>query len=409
VAFASGPVTFKRLFVDGQIEEQACEALVEALSRHAIGRDSITEADRTQVGWVTGDHILDTEFDFAKNVVGDCLHFALRIDANKTPMELVRSYQKLNETAALQASGREFLSRDERREARDQARSRADREAAAGMHRRMKQYPVLWDLATNSLYLGASSPTVVDRFSLLFATTFERNLTPAGAGMLASRWASRAGWTSAMSELRPTAFVNPPDGEGIQFDEGTDEARRYDFLGNEWLMWLWFTTHAESAEVVVNPAGDGVTTLFAGSLDLKCPFGLTGSESIKADDPTRLPEAREAIRTGKIPLRAGLHLVRQGEPYLCAIRGDVMHVSGLRLPPLDEVDDRVIFEERIGQLRHFATTLDDLYSVFLKQRLSAQWPARLAAIRAWLGGGHQQPNLKLHSDANEPAGDTVMV
>ena len=209
MGFASGSVTFKRFFVGGQGTKQVDESLLEALSKHAIGRDSMVEPDRTEVGWVTGDHILDTEFDFGKNAIEDCLYFALRIDTNKPPTDLVRSFQRLNEQATLEASGREVLTKEDRLEARDQARSRADREAAAGMHRRMKHYPVLWDLARNDLYLGATSPTVVDRFVLLFDTTFERALTPASAGTLASRWASRVGWSGSLSELKYCGLSAP--------------------------------------------------------------------------------------------------------------------------------------------------------------------------------------------------------
>ena len=126
MGFATGSVTFKRFFVGGKAPKQADEAMLEVLGKHAIGRDAMVEPYRTEVGWVTGDHILDTEFDFAKNAVGDCLYFGILIDANKPPPALVRSFQKLNEQAALEASGREYLTKEERRDARDQARSRAD-------------------------------------------------------------------------------------------------------------------------------------------------------------------------------------------------------------------------------------------------------------------------------------------
>ena len=36
-------------------------------------------------GWSGGDHVLDTSFDLAKNVVNDALHLALRVDTDKVP------------------------------------------------------------------------------------------------------------------------------------------------------------------------------------------------------------------------------------------------------------------------------------------------------------------------------------
>ena len=166
MGFASGSITFKRFFVSGSAYKRVDDALLEKLAARAIGADSVQTADRTEIGWTTGQHILDTDFDFAANAVADGRYFALRIDTDKAPNELVRSYQKLSEDAMLEASGREFLSKPERREAREQALARADAEARSGAFKRMKQVPVFWDLQRNQVYLGASSPTVVDHFYL---------------------------------------------------------------------------------------------------------------------------------------------------------------------------------------------------------------------------------------------------
>src|SRR5687768_10262734 len=162
MSFSSGTITFKRFFVNGPSYARVDEALLEQVQSRAMGANSLRTSDKTEIGWTTGEHILDTDFTFEKNAIADGLHLAMRVDTNKVPTELVRSYQKINEQAMLEASGRQFISKAERREAREQALARADMESRSGTYRRMKQVPIFWDLKRNEVYLGSAGSAVVD-------------------------------------------------------------------------------------------------------------------------------------------------------------------------------------------------------------------------------------------------------
>ena len=388
MGFAGGSITFKRFFVNGRNVNQVDEALLDQLAARAMGKDPIQTADRTEVGWVTGEHILDTEFDFAKNVIADGLHFALRIDTNKTPNDLVRSYQRMNEKAMLEASGREHLSKVERREAREQAKARADKESASGMHRRMKQIPVFWDLLRKEVYFGATGATTADHLMMLFRGTFDLPLTPASAGEMAARHSAAIGETRPFDDCVPAHFVNPPEGveaaiESSRFMESAGK----DFLGTEWLTWLWYTSHVESSDLMTG-LGESVTVLFDKSLQLECAFKLSGSTENTADGPTRLPEASVAMSNGKRPVRVGLQLAIHGELFSFGIRGDGMHYGSVQLPPIEDASDaRVVFEERISRLRDLIDTVGATYTLFLKRRLSSKWQQTLNAMRTWIAGG----------------------
>lgn len=388
MAFASGSITLKRFFVQGPVVKQVDESLIDRLSAHAIGKDSIVAADKTEIGWVTGDHILDTQFSPAKNAVADGLHFALRIDTNRPPSDLVRSYQRINEQAMLEASGRDFLSRAEKREAREQAKARADKEARAGAFRRSKQIPVFWDCGRGELYFGATGSTAADQLMLLFRETFDRSLTPASAGEIAGRWSAMAGETRAFDDCHPAHLVNPPDGADVhsaanKFMEGSSR----DFLGTEWLTWLWYASHVESPEVATG-LGKSVTVLFEKTLQLECAYKMTGSVAITCDAPTRTPEAPVALSVGKRPIRAGLHLAAHGEVFSLGIRGDVMHYTGVQLPePDDASTPREVFHDRMDKLRNLIEAVGETYNAYLKKRLSSKWPQVLNAMRSWVAGG----------------------
>jgi len=386
MAFAGGAVTFKRFYVLGAGFARVDEELLKRLADHAHGADSVRTSDRTELGWITGQHILDTRFDFAKNAVAGGLHFALRVDTNKPPGDLVRSYQKLAEEAMLEASGREFLTKGERKEARDQALARADQEAQAGQFRRSKAVPAFWDLEHNEVYLGGTGASLADQFMLLFRETFDRSLAPATAGEMGSRWAVKAGEGRAFDDCTPAHFINPPEG-AADASLHSAEASSRDYLGNEFLTWLWYTADVGSSEVTTTQ-GHSIAVLFEKSLQLQCAFRMNGSVSIQADAPADQPEAAVALAGGKVPMRAGLQVAVHGDAFSFSIRPDVMHFGAVQLPqPQDVNTPQAIFEDRMEHLRDLIEAVDALYVAFLKKRLSSKWPATLNAVRAWVAAG----------------------
>ncbi len=387
MGFASGAITFKRFFVNGDSFERVDEELLEMLAARSISKDPVRAADHTEIGWITGEHILDTQFDFAKNAIADGLHFSMRIDTNKAPADLVRSYQRINEQAMLEASGREFLSKAEKREAREQALSRADKEARSGQFRKMKAIPVFFDLKRNEVYLGTAGSNVVDQFTVLFRETFDRGVIAASSGEMAARWAALAGEGHAFDTCEPTHFVNPPEGAELALPEfAGNEGRTRDFLGTEWLTWLWYTAQAETPEITTQ-IGQSITVLFEKSLLLECAYKVSGKTSISGESPARLPETPVAISGGKRPVKSGLQFAAHGELFSASIRGDAMNFAGVQVSaPQDVKDPRAIFEDRIDKLRTFIDATGDLYQAFLRRRLSTKWSQTLASIRTYIAG-----------------------
>src|SRR5438876_2666730 len=95
MGFFSGRVTFARYKANGPAPGLFGPEHLERLAAHAIGRQRLAAADGVEIGWTAGDHILDTRFDLAKNVIDDALHFALRIDTLKVPGTLLSAYMQI--------------------------------------------------------------------------------------------------------------------------------------------------------------------------------------------------------------------------------------------------------------------------------------------------------------------------
>ncbi len=145
MGFFTGRLTCMRFRVGGRSLRSFGREQLEQLAAHAMGRQRMAAADGSAVGWIAADHILDTRFDLAKNIVNDALHFALRIDTLNIPADLLRAYTQV-ELEGLAASNPSGLkSARQKREARQLAKDRLEKEAQDGRFLRRKAIPLLWD------------------------------------------------------------------------------------------------------------------------------------------------------------------------------------------------------------------------------------------------------------------------
>ena len=380
MAFFSGRVSYLRFKVEGASPGMFDEEYLKRLAAHRIGKQRVASADGVEVGWIAGDHILDTRFELEKNIVNDTLQFALRVDSNKLPSELLRAYaaMELEALAGKNPSGRP--SARQKREARETARNRIEEEAKDGRFLRRKAVPVLWDCQSNELLFGTTSVTLVDRLLTLFQHTFGIGFEVLTSGTLAFRLAESRGQSRGIDDAQPSAFVPGLSASDVAWT--VDEADR-DFLGNEFFLWLWYYLENENDTLTLSD-GSEATLMLASSLVLECPRGQTGRESISHESPTRLPEARRAIQGGKLPRKTGLILVRNDSQYELTLHAESLAVSGAKLPAPEEGDDRARLEDRVGQLRHLIETIDLVYDRFGNKRASQEWTQELGKMQKWL-------------------------
>lgn len=370
MAFLIGRVTYTRFKADGDLPGMFGPDHLAKLEDAMIGKQRIATADGSQFGWIVGDHILNTRFDLANNIVNDSLQFAIRIDEHKLPADLLRSYYltELQSMTAQNPSG--FASARQKREARQIAKDRIEQEAKDGRFLRRKMVPIMWDGTTNDLLVGTTSASVIDRVVSLFDTTFARRLVCQIAGVAAEE----CGGATAVEQAAPSFS------EDVAWTSALDDR---DWLGNEFILWLWHVTENVSDTIKLDD-GSEVALMLARSLTLECPRGQYGKESFTSDGPAKLPEALRALQVGRLPRKAGLTLVRHDQPYHFAVQAETLAVSSAKLPAPEAEDARAKLEERVSQIRHLVETMDLLYARFISERLSPAWMTTTEAMRSWL-------------------------
>ncbi len=382
MGFFAGRISFLRFRVKGPSPRLFGPEHLERLDANAIGKQKVVAADGIEVGWIAGDHILDRSFSLEKNIVNDTLHFCLRVDVNKLPADLLRAYlqEELTALAERNPSGRPSLR--QRREAKASAIQRLEDEAKDGRFLRRKSFPVLWDAPSNELLVGTTSAAALDRLHPLFEQTFGQSFEPLGAGRLAFQLAETRGQTRNVDDARPSPFV--PGQSPTEMAWLPDEGSR-DFLGNEYLLWLWFQLDLEGDTIALSDKSE-VALMLSRTLVLECPRGTHGRETITSDAPTRLPEARKAIQAGRLPRKIGLMLVRHDQQYELTLQAETLAISGARLPAPESADERARLEERVSQVRDLLETLDLLYDAFCQRRTSENWTRELSRMQHWLQG-----------------------
>jgi hypothetical protein len=381
MGFFTGRATFLRFKVNGAAPRHFSDEQIDQLKDRQAGRQRIAAADGVETGWTAGEHVLDTDFHLAKNVVNDTLSFDLRVDTDKLPSDLLRAYYSVELKALSKKNPSGLPSARQKREAKEIARERLEQESKDGRYKKRKCIPVLWDRQTNEVLFGAASLTQVDRLCNLFEQTFGIDLECATAGRRAYQLAELHKRTRLVDDAAPSAFV--PGVSPTEVAWIADESSR-DFIGNEFLLWLWYHTDVQSDTVALADKSE-VTLMLARTLTLECPRGVTGHETITHEGPTRLPEARRAIQSGKLPRKVGLTLVRHGEQYELALHAETLAVGSAKLPPPDEdADARGKLDGRADQIRALIETLDLLYEAFGRKRFGKDWEPELLAMQKWL-------------------------
>ena len=156
-------------------------------------------------GWTNCDDMLDTSWKISPPEKGDYLAFALRLDTRRVPPSVLKKHTLMalrEEEAKNKEQGKKFISRERRKELKEQVRLR--------LMQRFLPIPavfdVVWNTTSGIIYLASTQTKLIDLFMNYFTLSFDLHLEPLTPYALASSFLSEEQITK-LDLLECTAFV----------------------------------------------------------------------------------------------------------------------------------------------------------------------------------------------------------
>lgn len=377
--FLRGSLGFERFSVAGFEDSAFGDEHIEILAKHAAGKNQSASTENVHIGFLGGNHLFDQDFDLSKNVINDAVHCSVRIDTNQIPAAIRNAWLQMELAGLAKDSEDGTVSKNARKEAKEAVEQRCEVEAASGKYRKMQQFPILWDVEQEMLYFGGSVGTGCGHCLDLLERCFEVEFRRIGAGAIAEAWAIEEERYAELDDLRPVSFIS--NGHQLEHVWTNEHSQKPDFLGNEFLMWLWWTLENES-DTIMLPDDSEVTIMLSKTLTLECPRGESGKETITSESPVALPETMLAIRSGKLPRKIGMTMISDGRQFDLVLQAETFAISGAKI----HLDDDEDFDDndRIDAIRLLSESTDLLFHVFCDRRTSSSWKKEQAEIGKWI-------------------------
>nr|DAG43764.1 MAG TPA: recombination-associated protein [Caudoviricetes sp.] len=368
MGFLASSVSFTRFRVIDPVPDELWAEIPQLLRKGAI--PDIDETTDSQAdGWVSFDDYLDTTWQAGPPQKGAYMAFSLRVDIRRIPAGVVRKRLDLalkREKAANKKKGKKFISRERRKELKEQVQ--------LSLRRRFLPVPgefnVIWNTANNEIWFASTQTKMLELFVQRFLATFKlhiEQLTPPDL---------------ALSILGKDAEEAVHDADSVDYTMDG-------ILGQDFLTWLWFRS-----DVAFTTFRTGDAQPFQVSMEKRVTVtGFVGVDretaSVTASDTdSPLSEARLGLHRGKKVASALIHLTK--DDFVCdvTVKAADFSLNSLktaRLGKSDRDDDPdALFLEKVFLIETAVTLLDSLYRQFLGLRLDRdKWDKTTDEMMQW--------------------------
>ena len=165
------------------------------------------------------------------------MHFAVRIDSRQIPGPIKRAWTHIELSGIMKDNPGGRPTKVQREEAKEAVEARCAEESKQGNFKKMTSVPILWDSVSETLFVGNTSEKTVDGCLALLNEVFGLEFSKINSGKLALEFADSAETTESVFDATPASFHPESNGSVVWWNGMKDN---YDFLGNEFLLWLWW-------------------------------------------------------------------------------------------------------------------------------------------------------------------------
>lgn len=117
MSLLSSSVSVTRYIVDGILEKPVLETVGRGLTRNTIREVDDDEWEKN-IGWTSFESPYLPDFEGSSFVIGTYLVFSLRLDKKTIPPKVIQQHYTIEMARQMKKSGREFLSRNEKKPSR---------------------------------------------------------------------------------------------------------------------------------------------------------------------------------------------------------------------------------------------------------------------------------------------------
>jgi hypothetical protein len=163
--------------------------------------------------------------------------------------------------------------------------------------------------------------------------------------------------------------------------------RRYQFLGNEFLTWLWFVI--ETDQNSLRQYDPDLVSLHIGSRLVLENTRNNAKETVTIKgDEANLEEGLVALKKGAVVTEIHLSYKTVGQDWLFSLKGESLNISSLKLPetgPVETPEDlEGVVIEKAYLLEKVIGLVNNLFSHFIKLRVSDTWRSQtVSRIHKW--------------------------
>jgi hypothetical protein len=189
--------------VEGKLEEPILETIADGLQKFAITEIDGDASEKT-AGWTSFENPFKPDFTGSSFSIGTHLVFSLRIDKKSIPSKVLKKHCTLEMARQLAESGRDFLSRNEKKMIKEHVTDVLSLRIPATPN----IYDLIWNYEDASLWFFSNLKAANEELETLFSTSFKLTLIRLFPYTMAELTSGLpASDRDALAKLSPTSFT----------------------------------------------------------------------------------------------------------------------------------------------------------------------------------------------------------
>lgn len=155
------------------------------------------------------------------------------------------------------------------------------------------------------------------------------------------------------------------------------------FLGREFLTWLWFKSESQNHKIKIKNLGE-FQLFIDNKIILSSASGSVRENSLKGNSPAYAKEASTALSSGKMLSEAKFILQNHELHWSFSISADDLALRSIKIPNVTKDTSKEHFTQRIAYTKMLNDILDALYKEYMDLRLTLGFKEEALLIQQWL-------------------------